>query len=485
MLVDLERITQPRGLSEGGAEDEPVIARRFLCAEDSFPEQWVFVTTEEREIMVLTGRQAGKTSGCLLRAVRMATERAGSKTLYVCFDLDIGREVFFEAGCELLQKLGWKFEANATRLRIKLENGSIIQIKSSDNRRKSGRLRGRNWDLIIIDELQELTPEVAQNLIVDVCGPMQFRRAGSIVLAFTPPDIQHGWVWDEFSSGRWKLFQIPMGANKFLPPGETDRWLAKRGLTLDHPIAKREVLGLWEPNTENLVFSAFNYQVNTYDPCVDDPKKAAILPLFLPADQWCFGTGSDIGWQHDDSIILVAWNAHDPQQRIWEVLTFKQNHQDIDQFFDRFVEVTLGRKPLRSNIMDQAGAGGMKVVATVQNRFAKKGMPIWLHYKPTSVVASVGLVNDSFRVGRLLLRRDSPLLDELPKTVWKVGSNRQEIDKGKFDPHGLDGLRYAVWGATNYKALTPLAVPEPTPEEKFRAMVAERASGKGKNRPFG
>ncbi len=470
-------------------EDRPS-TQRFLTPADSFPEQWEPIISDDREIMLMTARQAAKTTTGLLKAIKTATEIPGSRTLYVSFDLATGQELIFEPAQAWLDKMGWKYRANAggsIGLRIKLEkNGSIIQCRSADDMRSVGRLRGRGWHVILVDELQEYAPEVAKKLIVDVLGATQFRHKGSITLMFTPPDVQAGWLWDEYISGRWKLFGWPQQANPYLPAGEAERWLKKRGLDLSHPIARREILGLWEPNTENLVFDGFNYQINTYNPGPVQPDETAVLPTEFDKSKWVYAIGSDIGWQHDDSIIIGAWNLYDPQRRVYECLTWRQNHQDIDELYLKFEAFWNAHKPVRSIVMDQAGAGGQKVLATIENRFRRMGLPIRLNFKPTSVPASVGLVNDSFRVGRLLLRKDSPLLSELSKTVWKDGTNRQEIDKGKFDPHGLDGLRYMLWGVQNYKAQDGPPIPSQDPQvvreqqiiKQIAEMEARRQTGR-------
>lgn len=427
--------------------------------------QWKFATTDERDVLVLVGRQGGKTGGARLRAAKMATERAKSRTLYVAYDLALGRDEFFEPLCELLTSWGWDYHSDATKLRIRLANGSVIQCKSADDMRSAGRLRGRNWDLIICDEVQELQPSVLQKLVVDVIGPMLFRRRGSLCLLFTPPDVQAGWLWEEFKSGRWKLFQWAQADNPWLPPGEKERWLAKRGITIDHPIARREILGLWEPNPEAQVYE-FDHTINVYSPGKiqkgDErgrpvrPDEFAVLPVApeLPQDKWLYGVGGDIGWRHPSSTTLIAWNTHDPRKRIYEILTLGGTEWTFDKWFDVLLSYRLHirKKPFRSVVIDQAGSGGLNIVHSLEERFRGMGLPIELTYKPASVGASVGITNDELRTGRLLLRSDSPLLAEIPQTMWKKDSNRQEIDKAKFDPHGLDGLRYAIWGATNYRS---------------------------------
>jgi hypothetical protein len=408
-----------------------------------------------RQFLLLTARQAAKTSTKRLAAIKTATERPGSKTLYVSFDLATGQELIYEPVQAKLMEMGWQFKATAsgpTGLRIKLENGSIIQCRSADDLRSAGRLRGRGWHLILGDEVQDML-DVLRKLFDEVLGPTTFRYSGVTVLAFTPPDVQAGWLWDQYTKGRWQRLGWPMGNNPFLPAGAADAWMSNRGLTLEHPIAKREVLGLWISNVEKLVFE-FDHERNTYSPGNVSPEEPAELPTDLPENMWSYGIGGDIGWVHPSSVTLLAWNRADVQKRIFEVLTQGGPGWTFDKWLDVLVKLRMHikRKPFRSFIIDQAGSGGLNIVHSLEERFRQMGLPVELTYKPANVAASVGLTNDQFRLARLKLRTDSSLLEELPRTMWKDDSNRTEIDKAKFDPHGLDGLRYAVWGATNYLA---------------------------------
>jgi hypothetical protein len=478
-------------------EDAPVV-QRFLNESDctwledpedprygTFHEaQWnavqricagIGVEDAEREFLLLTGRQAAKTTTLLLAYIKTATERPGSRSLYVSFDLATGQELIYEPAQAWLDKLGWKYRATSngpSGLRIRLENGSVIQCRSADDLRAAGKLRGRGWHLIGGDELQDML-HVAEKLFSTVLGPTQLRHRGAMVLAFTPPDVCAGWLWKEYESGRWTRLGWSMTANPFLPPGEVERLLKQRGLTLDHPIARREIKGLWEPNSEKQVYE-FSYQLNTYDHGGMAETVPAKLPegKEFPADKWVYGLGGDIGWVHDSAVVFLAWNLNDPQKRIYEVLTLKGPGWTFDKWFEVLMDFRLHikKRPFRSAIMDQAGAGSMNIIHSLEERFRQSGLPITLNYKPSNVPATVAMTNDSFRIGRLLLRQDSPLLEEIPNTVWKDGTNRGEIDKAQFDPHGLDALRYAVWGATNYKAK---AVPDPVTLDPEAALAAE------------
>ena len=438
---------------------------RLPEASDSFPEQWAWVTTEARENLVMVARQSGKSNGAALRACLRCLSKPAARVLYISLTLEMCEQLFVDPCRDLLEKLEQPYRAKG--LRLSFPNGSRIYTKSVDDLGATRKARGPNWDEVFIDEIQDLEDRAAQVLIEDVLGPTMFRRQGATHLCFTPPRTQKGWLWKEFGSGRWKLWNWAQSANPFLPPGEQERWLKAHGLTWESPIARRELLGLWEPDVSNQVFGLDPIR-NGYDE----------LPTDLKPEGWQFAAGVDVGWEHDDAIVVVAWNLYDVQRRIFERFHWSQPHQDIDQTFVKFKETWQAHRPMLSVVMDQAGPGGHKVVATVENRFQRMGLPLAIEYKPASVTASVGIVNDNARTGRLLLRRDSPLWADVPHVQWKADSNRQEIDKSAFDSHGLDALRYGVWGASNYLARPPK--PEMTEDEKRRhrrTVMARRDRG--------
>jgi terminase large subunit-like protein len=459
--VVLDRLAEI--LAGGGGPAKP--RGRLPEPSDSFPEQWAWVTSDERENLVMVARQSGKSTGAALRACRRSLLRPGRRVLYTTLTIENCEQLFVDPCLELLDKLEQPHRRRGKQ--IIFPNDSRIYYRSVDTLSAARKARGPNWDDVLVDEIQDLEDRAAQVLIEDVLGPTLFRRKGSMSLMFTPPRQQKGWLWKEFTSGRWRLWNWAQAANPFLPPGEQDRWLAKHGLTWDHPVARRELLGLWEPDVSSQVFDLDPIR-NGYDE----------LPKDLPANGWRYGVGGDIGWEHDDALVVLAWNIYDPQKRIFEVFFWRQQHQDIDQLFAKFREVWQAHRPMLSVVLDQAGAGGQKVIATIENRFQRLGLPITIEYKPANVPASVGIVNDNARTGRLLLRRDSPLWADVPHVVWKEDSNRQEIDKSRFDSHGLDGLRYGVWGVDNYLARAPR--PEMTEEEKRRhrrTVMARRGGG--------
>lgn len=485
-----------------GPSDRP--AKRFLSKQDCtwledpdderygcfHAEQWkavklivsrIGIKDACRQFLLLTARQAAKTTTKRLAAIECATRIPNSKVLYVSFDLATGQELIYEPVQRKLEEMGWKYTATQsgpTGLRIKLENGSIIQCRSADDLRSVGRLRGRGWHLILGDEVQDML-DILKKLFDEALGPTTFRYSGVTVLAFTPPDVQVGWLWEQFNSGRWERLGWPMTNNPFLPPGAADAWMQSRGLTVDHPIARREVLGLWEPNTEKQVFE-FEFIRNTWAPRAA-PNEIARLPDDLPADKWLYGVGGDIGWHHHSSVTLLAWNYRDPRKWIYELLTVGGPEWTVDRWFDELMRlrIGIGRKPFRSFVIDQAGSGGLNVVHTLEARFQQMGLPVTLTYKPASVAASVGLVNDELRLGRLKIRNDSPLIDEFAQTIWKEGSNRLEIDKAKFDPHGLDGLRYGVWGSTSFRSKAPPKPLTMDEEREQREAARERAAVSG------
>jgi len=414
---------------------------RLPTEADSFPAQWPFVCEPTGEqIIAMCSRQAGKSTGAVLRAIRIAGSRPGARILYVTLIRENCRLLFFEPLKQKLEELGWVFVTNESRLTVRLGNGAEVHCRSAEDRKSIGKLRGANWDEIIIDEVQELRDEILEYLLQRVLGATRIRRRGGIVLLFTPPPVQVGYLWDEYKSGRWKIFNWSMADNPWLPADYIDKVLKDLGLTMDHPVARREIRGIWDIDTNALVFEFANDN-NTFTELPDD----------LPADQWRYSYGLDLGWTHPSAISVIAWNRRDPQRRLWEVFNWAAVHQHVDHLTPIFKDLLARFRPMSSAIGDDDGAAGQQTLQALSDRLGFKFAP-----KPKSIEASVGLVNQNLRTRQLFVR-DKETIKEFGMAVWVQNPEKpkQDIDKARFDPHRLDALRYAIWGATPYRNKEP------------------------------
>lgn len=440
--------------------------RRLLpTMAESFAEQWAYVTSTAAMTVVCCSRQCGKTWGARLRARLVACSTAGKKVLYVTLIRRNCRKLFFHPLTAELRAAGWSVATNEVDLTIKLPNGSVIEAVGCDDQAGLGKIRGDNYDLVIIDEAQEPSADVLERLVDQVLGPQFVTRGGSIDMLGTPPESLAGYFVDALPEGAeahrwafhgWTMFDAARGGVQDL--AKIERAIADRGLQPGHPVYEREYLGnhlVRDPDR-----AAYEYEPgrNDYRP-EDLPTKG----LFGEPLKWRAAMGLDLGFQDHDAIVVLTWNPHDGQRRLYERYRWQARHQDVDQLSAQVKECVRAWRPVI--VGDHGGHGAVKVLETLKAR-----MGIEINAKPPDVMVSVGLVNDDFRTGRLQLEEGSPLggrRGELLRVTRRVNptTRRMEINKQGFHSDLSEALRYAHHAARHWAAKAP---PPPDPDPLTR-----------------
>jgi len=121
-----------------------------------------------REVCIVVGRQNGKTT--LMKPYIIDALRLGKRILHIAATREIPREMFPLIANELSEDLFQKRRGKGGRLHtiwprygagqeeILLENGGWYRIAAAN-----GGSRGRSADIVIVDELRELTDEIARD----------------------------------------------------------------------------------------------------------------------------------------------------------------------------------------------------------------------------------------------------------------------------------------------------------------------------------
>jgi len=432
------------------AQSAPAEGARTPTELDSFPKQWEYVASAAKFKLVMCGRRAGKTAGVRLRTIKRAIERPGYKKLYVTLIRRNCRKLFWRPILADLQARGVEFEANEVDMICRLANGSIIEATGCDDVRGAGKIRGDFYDEVEVDEAQEPSDDILEPLVEEVLFPMLVDRGGEMSLLGTPPDVDVGYFIDRLTDPRWTRFGWSMYDNQFIPRAQIDDMIAAKGLTPDHPVYQREILGRAVVNPDKL---AYEYAPgrNDYDPTAVDFSNGA----------WRHAMGIDLGFQDSDAVVVVAWNRNDPDRRLYERYAWAANHNDVDALAAKVDEVRRLFKP-NTIVGDHGGHGAVKVLETLKNR-----MNLEIQLKPRDVMVSVGLVNDDLRTGRLLLQSDALKQDlrRVQRTVKPDG--RVEINKRGYHSDLSEALRYAHHAARHFAA-KPLPPPETVDERRQR-----------------
>lgn len=414
--------------------------QRSPAETDSFAKQWEYCATPTRFNLVMCGRRSGKTHGARLRALRRVLTVPGSKVLYVTLIRRNCRKLFWRPIQADLAALGWTCEANEVDMLLRLPNGSSIEATGCDDIRGAAKIRGDFYDLVIIDEAQEPNDDVLEPLVEEVFVPMLVDRGGDLDLLGTPPDAMVGYFIDRLSDARWTRFGWSMFDNRFIAREEIEKLIEAKGITPEHPIYKREFLGLAVVDPEKLVYE-YTVARNNFD----------LERLDTSADTWRYTLGLDLGFQDSDAIAVVGWRRDDVDRRLYTVYQWRENHLDVDALAAKVREVYERYRPVVM-VGDHGGHAAQKILKTISERLRT---PITA--KPTDVNLSIGLVNDDLRNSRLLIPAGTELVRDMGLITWSIDAETKKREANKRGYHSdlADALRYAHHGARHWAAKPP------------------------------
>lgn len=429
-----------------------------------------YVRAKARWNVVVCSRRAGKTAG----AIRRATERLlapGSRVLYIHVRLKLARDQFWGP---ILDYARGRSIAGAERhdvMQLSLRNGSFLRVDACQDIGDLAKFRGDQWDLILLDEVQEHDESVVSALIDQCLMPsLGDRRGGLDILGTPPPEGAVGYLYDRFeeaqaTGSRWRSWHWTMRENPYYPAEEIDALCAARGIGPGHPVYEREFAGRFVSDQGLLVYEYESPRNDATDAHAHTPG-------------WYYSMGIDLGFSDRDAIIVLGWRSDDAKRRIRECFAWQQNHQDVDQLSKIVLDTYAKYHPV-SVIGDTGGHGAVKVLETLKARLGG----IEFSPKPASVDDSVAIMNDDFRNGRMLADPGGELVADYKRVVWDVKNGKRKIG-AKYHSDITEAARYAHWGAWHYAAKAP-RIPVPTNEnEAWEQKYLARASQKSqlKNR---
>ena len=175
--------------------------------------------------------------------------------------------------------------------------------------------------------------------------------------------------------------------------------------------------------------------------------------------QWMYAIGADFGY-HPDPFAIVVWAfAHDTQD-VYELFSWKATKVHTDDQGLYLLEVWKSLDNVVALVGDPAGK---------QDDFEvwrqRLQLPIDEANKKGKNTLEEFLAND-IRLGRIHLRHDSPLYDEMKYLVYlptKVGKTREvakhrRASDGKVhSDHACDAARYSYSALTHFMSKTPAA----------------------------
>lgn len=452
-----------------------------------FPKQWEAVTCQERFMVNWSGRRASKTGTSILRTAKKNSEIPGRRVLYIHQTALNAQLQFFDPLVELLRRHGIAHHADNGSLLIYWTNGSFVRAMGCDNVGEVKTKLGDRWDEIIVDEMQDYADDVLYLLIDKAAIPTLIDNNGSLLCQGTPPVTLAGFWYElitksSFHRLNWNLFDNPYIGH------EAVEAYAKRGIGPGHPIYDREVLGKLVVDPNSIVY------------CYESPRNDIIAQQFRrdrwvyrgptgrewpetnrpepdhPA--WRYSMGMDLGFRDHDAIVILGWRMDDAQKRLYECWSWQESHLDYLKLADVF-KVAVEKWQPQKICVDTGGHGAVKVMESLRSAFSM----YQFERKPASLLDSIALVNDEFRMGRLLVDPNGLIAHDAGLVVWKPGKHEAEVSK-TFHSDVTEALRYAHHVAYHYQAEAPKDEGESDEERRIRQYMEMRAIREDPHNPY-
>lgn len=408
----------------------------FNVEDACFDKQIEFIKDPSKLKTVVSGRRSGKTYACGAYLIHAALTNPKSKVVFMAITKDYAKSLIWN----VLVDLNFAFNLNLhfveTDGKVLFNNGAEIMVTGADNSGEVRKVRGHAISLAIIDEVQNFRPHVLEDLIDNVLSKALYDYDGTLILSGTPGPVEVGYFYDcdkgkkskAFTHYKWTMFENPHLKKK---SGRTAQYLLdqdmkRMGVTIEHPIIRREIFAEWITDSDSLVFK--------YAASINDYRDAPPLTDYV--------IGVDLGFDDADAIAVLGWSADSPSiYLVEEVVTRGQTLTDLAAQLSTVIDKY---NPLRI-VMDTGGLG-KKLAEELRKRYA---LPIQAAEKVRKF-EYIELLNDALRTARFKAPEASQFAQDCMLVEWDRTNPNKLAIKDAFHSDITDAVLYAYREALHW-----------------------------------
>lgn len=416
-------------------------------------------STAERILAAATPR-AGKTFPVLKLGANTCLDAPNTTFLYLAITADQAKRVAWRPWKSMLRKAGIACEHS--ELSTTFPNGSVAYFAGADDLAQIVVFLGMSLagGLVVLDECQErdaVMEELVEDVIADRLTDITDEHPipGRLICIGSLPRTKGGWFYrkiDEAQKGgtEYELHTYSRLDNPFLKNQREvfEKWLARRHLTEDDPLARR----VWKAE---LIYDTdagkpyrYREEINAYDPvrpewadtlAVRSGKIVAgkLLPGITDVLVALDLGGSDrasiqaIGYGSTTPIVqhVFDWTSERDQHLTWGELLpilqlLHQNLNVVGTFYD-------------------AGADG-----TAHDEFSKLyGIPLIAAANKRGMVTQIRRTSELLLLGRIKVMRGSAVADDFTRAIWdrrELARGKWKLAIGQFKVDASEAFRYAL-----------------------------------------
>ena len=388
---------------------------------------------------VRTPRQVGKSWLSLSLALEDCLRHDNRRWVIIGLTKPSVRSIYWGVMKKLNKDMELGGRPHGTNLEVTFPNGSVLMFTGAQDRAEIEKLRGSQFDGVIVDECKSYNPEMFKEMIFGVLLHTLSVRQGLMILIGTPGEILKGpffeatcqpsiafkaadgsprWSnrrWgtpDDGIPSVWSLHTATQADNIACPQVWQDSLgiLAKNGWGQDHPWFQREALGNWVASDDYLVY---RYHPHEHDYDGELPEGHTWIPVM----------GFDIGFKDADAI--VVWMYARTHTHLYEVYSEKRKKQGLGPMVRWIKEIQEQFKP--ECIVADFGGLATKVWESLAE---EDGLVVEMAEKREKL-DFIELFNRDFDAKRIHIVTDSALATELGQNRWlekTIGTERRKED---------------------------------------------------------
>lgn len=304
---------------------------------------------------------------------------------------------------DVLKVINRKHNLNATfnesLLSVTLPNGSVIYLFGIDSSPdEAEKILGQKFKLVVVDEAGSISYDL-RDIVQRIIKPTLIDYQGTLCLLGTPTDLVTGLFYDAttgvekaYHNHTWSALDNPHIAKEF--QDEIDELTTQNPDVIHTSWFKQMYKGEWCINLDKLVYK-FSVDKNLYDA--------------LPANDYIYILGVDLGWDDDSAFTVGAYSTKDKHLYILE--SYKRPKMLLSDV-ENYVKELRKKYNISKFVIDNADK---QSVEEIKHR---TGIP-FVPADKKDKMNFIEIMNNDFATGKIKLCRSTtqPLVDEYVKLI--------------------------------------------------------------------
>lgn len=377
--------------------------------------QYEVIDDKTRFLLITGSAGSGKTIFACFKTIMYAVEHPHARVGVFRKTLPSLRETAWREIREMLIQFGIEFEENKSSAIITLNNQSTISFTPLDSDEK---IRSLNLDFVFIEQCEEITEEIFDEVALRVRGPVSLADYGQILLVAQPSKRTH-WIYKRFyqikandPDYKWEHFSYL--ENPYLKDEQRRYYEGLKETNYDR--WRTHALGEWISSSRQVFINNWSVGVNR-----------RFFDFYVG--------GLDFGWNVASAFLLIGFydneayvlgEVYAPEltndELLSEIRDLLARHElDFDDLDGVYADAA---SPDRIEVMCQ---NGLNTYPSVKDVTAKINTT-----RETTIHIDESCVN---------------LIRELPDYEWKKDKYGNVLEEPvKENDHGIDAMCYAIYG---------------------------------------